>query len=166
MPSTTTPDAPKIPSLKCHKASGHAYVRVNGQVIYLGKHALPETQQRYHQFVAEWMAAGCQLRVEAEDVTIVELCSRFWKYAEAYYRRPDGQPGKELHHFKQALKPLKKLYGHANAVDFGPLALRAVRDEMVKMGWCRRHVNHNVGRIKRMFRRATEKELVRGSDDR
>jgi len=163
MPRTTTPDAPKIPSLKCHKASGQAYVRINGQVIYLGKHGLPATQQRYHQFIAEWMAAGCQLRVEAEDVTIVELCSRFWEHAKAYYRRPDGQPGKELHHFKQALKPLKKLYGHTSAMEFGPLALRTVREEMVKTGWCRRHVNHNVGRIKRMFRWATENELIPGS---
>ena len=163
MPSTTTPETPKIPSLKRHKASSQGYVRINGQVIYLGKYGLPETQQRYHQFIAEWMTAGCQLRVEADDITIVELCCRFWKHAEAYYRRPDGRPGKEMNHFKQALKPLRKLYGHTSAIEFGPLALRTVREEMIKMGWCRRHVNHNVGRIKRMFRWATENELVSGS---
>ncbi len=34
---------------------------------------------------------------------------------------------------------------------------------MIEKGWCRRNVNHNVGRIKRMFRWATENELVPGT---
>ena len=103
------------------------------------------------------------LRVDAEEVSVVELCSRFWRHAGQYYRKPDGSPGKELHHFTQAFKPLKKLYGRTPAIEFGPLALRTVREEMVKIGWCRRHVNFQVSRIKRMFRWATENELLPGS---
>jgi integrase len=163
MKAATATHPPKVPPLKHHKASGQGYVRIDGRVIYLGKHDLPETQQKYHRLVAEWLAGGRQLPVEADQITIIELCARFWKHAQDYYRKPNGEPGKELHHFKQALKPLRKLYGHMQAVDFGPLALRVVRDAMIKNGWCRRHVNHNIGRIRRMFRWATENEIVPGS---
>jgi len=158
-----TPVSPKVPALKHHKASGQGYVRIDGRVIYLGKFGLPETQQRYHQFIAEWMAGGYHLRVQAAEITMVELCSRFRKYAEHYYSGPDGTPGKELHHFTQAFKLLKKFYGRTPAADFGPLALRTVREEMVKIGWCRRHVNFQVSRIKRVFRWATENELIPGN---
>jgi hypothetical protein len=35
-------------------------------------------------------------------------------------------------------------------VEFGPKALKAVRQEMVKKGWSRGYVNHQVNRIRRM----------------
>ncbi len=163
MPAVSNARQPKVPSLKLHKATGQGYVRIDGRMISLGKFGLPETQQRYHQLIAEWLATGYHLRIDAEEITVIELCSRFWKHAQQYYRKPDGTPGKELAHFKRAFKALKKLYGRANAVDFGPLALRTVREAMIKTGWCRRQVNSQIGRIRRMFRWATENELVPGS---
>src|SRR5262249_43819527 len=43
---------------------------------------------------------------------------------------------------------------------FGPLALRAVRDEMVKAGLCRTVVNNRVKRIRRVFRWAVSMQLI------
>jgi hypothetical protein len=57
MPVRTIPNTPKY---RFHKATGQGYVVLKGQAIYLGRHDLPETQQRYHQLVAEWIAAGRQ----------------------------------------------------------------------------------------------------------
>ena len=163
MKATANANLPRVPSLKHHKASGQGYVRIDGRIIYIGKFGLPGTRQRYHQCIAEWMAGGYHLRVEADEITIVELCNRFRKYAERYYRCSDGTASKEVHHFRQAFKLLNRLYSRTPAVDFGPVALRTVRAEMIKVGWCRRHVNFQVSRIKRMFRWATENELIPGS---
>ena len=152
---TKPPRMPKVPTLTLHKRTGQGYVRMNGRCYYLGRYGEPETEARYHQKVVEWMARGRQLPVAQEVATVVEVCSRFWRHAESYYLRPDGAASNELHHFKQAMKPLKMLYGMTPAVEFGPLALRVLREKMIAGGWCRRHVNHNVGWIKRVFRWAT-----------
>jgi hypothetical protein len=42
--------------------------------------------------------------------------------------------------------PLAELYGHTPAGEFGPLALRAVQDALVKSGLCRTTVNARVER--------------------
>ncbi len=49
------------------------------------------------------------------------------------------------------------------AAEFGPRALAAVRHQMVQMNWCRSNINKMVGRIKLMFRWASEQELISAS---
>ena len=54
---------------------------------------------------------------------------------------------------------------------FGPLALKAVREEMIRAGNCRSEINRRVGRIVRMFKWGVSEELVppvglRGPQDR
>lgn len=44
---------------------------------------------------------------------------------------------------------------------FGPLALKAVRDAMVAKGWTRGTVNAEIDRIRRVFRFAVENELLK-----
>lgn len=46
------------------------------------------------------------------------------------------------------------------ARDFGPLGLRAVRDEMVRAGLARSSVNGRVNRIRRAFRWAASVEMI------
>jgi hypothetical protein len=38
----------KTPKLRLHKATGQAYVELNGRRLYLGKHGNSETTRRYH----------------------------------------------------------------------------------------------------------------------
>ena len=38
--------------------------------------------------------------------------------------------------------------------------MKAVRAAMVEKGWCRQHVNKQVGRLRQLFRWATENELA------
>jgi hypothetical protein len=58
------------------------------------------------------------------------------------------------------MKPLKKLYGDEQVANFGPGKFKAVRQEMIEVGWCRGTVNKNAGRVKRLFGWAVENELV------
>ena len=73
----------------------------------------------------------------------------------------DGQPTKELECMKEAIWPLRQLYGLTPAADFGPQSLKAVRQHMVtEQGLCRNVVNHRISRIKRVFKWAVAEELV------
>jgi integrase len=142
------------------KPFARAFVELDGKRCYLGQYGTPESKQRYHQLLAEWTASGGQTPVNPDELMIVELCARFWRHVQGYYRKPDGTPTSEVGNIRQALRPLKELYGHTEARDFGPKALKAVRQTMIDRGWCRANINKMIGRIKLMFRWATENELV------
>jgi integrase len=62
--------------------------------------------------------------------------------------------------YKRSMRPLREFYGRTPAREFGPLALKAVRQRMVESGLCRGVVNQRVGRIKRVFKWAVSEELV------
>jgi integrase len=55
---------------------------------------------------------------------------------------------------------VKRLYADTAVSDFGPLALKAVRQEMVRLGWARSHINPQIHRVRRIFRWGVENELV------
>ena len=48
-----------IPQLCAHKATGQSFIRIDGRAIYFGKTGLPETTQKCHRFIAEWLTYGC-----------------------------------------------------------------------------------------------------------
>lgn len=93
-------------------------------------------------------------------MTVDALIRLFWAHAEVYYRLVDGTQSSELDAFRQAARPLARLFGPTPADALGPRRLIAVRAEMIALGWCRATVNQQVGRIKRMFKWAVENELV------
>lgn len=152
--------ATKIPPLRLHKASGQGYVLLNGQRIYLGKYGLSETRQKYLMTVKEWETNGRMLSVDPKEITLVELLGRFWVHAEQYYRKPDGTPTGETDNHRSAIKSIRQCYGHLKAAEFGPRALKTVRQMMIEQGNCRNTINKNVRRIKNIFKWAAEEELV------
>jgi len=89
------------------------------------------------------------------------VTARFWEYSQQHYRRSDGTPTSEPNNIRQALRPLKDLYGNTLAKDFGPLALKAVRQKMIEKGWCRTNINKMISRIRLMFKWAVENELLK-----
>ena len=44
--------------------------------------------------------------------------SGYWQYAENYYRK-NGEPTKQLHRIRMALRPVKALYGHTSGTNAG-----------------------------------------------
>ena len=61
---------------------------------------------------------------------------------------------------REALRPLRQLYGHSSARGFGPRALKAVRQHMSDRSLSRCLINRRVGRIKRVFKWAVAEELI------
>lgn len=92
-----------------------------------------------------------------------ELLLAFMEHAQGFYVRADGTQTNEVDEYKQALRIVKHLYGLTPAASFGPTALKAVREEMVRKGWCRTLVNARVGRVRRVWRWGASEEIVPGS---
>ena len=44
------------------------------------------------------------------EMTVSELLIAYWNFAKGYYAK-DGQPIKELSCMREAIRPLKRLYG-------------------------------------------------------
>ena len=156
-----------IPSYRLHKPTGQAVVRLDGRDIYLGKHDSEASREKYRRVIAEWLSSGSPPPAAAtvapgmsNNPTVAELILAYWRHAEAYYRRPDGTPTAEPAKIKLALRPLRSLYAMTPAAEFGPKALKALRDSMVADGLCRRTANQRTGIVVRMFRHAVENELI------
>ncbi len=151
---------PRIPSFRRHKASGQGFVEFDGKRHYLGRYELPETRQAYDTAVAEWLSRGRRAPVAARQIVMVELLDRYWTYADAYYRLPDGTASGEQPGIKAALAIVRRLYGRLPAAEFSPTCLKACREAMIQAGWSRVYCNRSVGRIRRCIKWGVENELV------
>ena len=154
------PSIPKYRRQKRPQSCDVAFVELNGKRHYLGDYNTPESKQRYHRLLAEWSANGGRLVVDAGDITIVELCAAFWAHAQQYYRKPDGEPTSTLSNFAMALRHLKDLYGRQRAADFGPLELKAVRQQMIDADWSRGVINQGTGILRSIVKWAVAAGLV------
>jgi hypothetical protein len=131
-----------VPSYRRHKSSGQAIVTLtdpSGQHrdVLLGKYGTTESRKEYARVISEWEAAGrCLVPHSAEgsakpDLSINELCLAYWRHAENYYVK-DGKRTSEIYSIKCALRYVRRLYGQTPARDFGPLALKAVRQKLIE----------------------------------
>lgn len=80
-------------------------------------------------------------------------------FARVYYVK-NGHPTGELGNMKDAIRPLHVLYGSTRVWEFGPGALRTVREQMVSANLSRRVVNSRVNRLRRVFKWGVANELV------
>jgi integrase len=135
-------------------------VTINGKDHYLGKWNTRASRNQYDRLIAEWLAGGRNLTGRGSDVTVAEVAVRYWRFAKAYYVK-DGCPTHTVGNVKQALRPLRRMYGNTLAQDFGPLALKAVRQTMLESGLLNRTtINDRIGIVKRLFKWAVAEELI------
>lgn len=160
----------KLPKYRLHRRSGQAIVTLSGEDHYLGAFNSDASRANYDRVTAEWLGRGripvappASAPIDAAAttaITVNRVIHDFWHHAEIYYRKPDGTPTTELDNFRQALRPLRRLYGQTLAEQFGPKALKALREHMIALGWCRSHINKQMSRLKSVFSWAVENELV------
>lgn len=174
-----------IPKLRKHPKG--SVVVLDGKYIYCGPYGSAEAKQKYDRHIAEWLANSRHLPMpepEKPHLTVEGLLLRYWRFVKTYYVK-NGYPTSEQDTVRQALRFVRKLYAATSAADFGPLALKAVRQSMIqhtitrrykirdpktgekrwaerieRHGLSRRHINKQIGRIKRMFAWAVENELI------
>ena len=124
----------KVPSYRHFKPKDLGVVRIDGRDHYLGKYDSPESWEKYHRLIAQWLAGelkglsslapsspGDACPPSPSDLTVGEMVLAYWKFAETYYIK-DGQPTKEQACMREAIRPLCDLYASTPAREFGPVA--------------------------------------------
>ncbi len=149
---------PLTPNVYSRDGKDYARIRV-GPGKYrdrtLGPSGSAEARAAYARLLAEQEALGAaSLARTLAPLTMGQLVRDYTAHVRAHYQRP------QLYRVKSALAPVLTLYLATPAVDFGPNALRAVRQAHVAAGHCRRHVGQLVGVVRRMFRWAVANELL------
>ena len=167
------PESTRTPSYRHHKPSGQAVVTIDSRDHYLGRHGTSKSRQRYDALIAEWLSGGRTLPARTV-LTVAELVAQYWRFAEKYYRK-NGEPTVEIQKLRSILRPLVRLYGVTPASQFGPLALKAIRQTLLVDGYtlyrgkknntlrrkyARRHINDSMCRLRRIFKWGVENELV------
>lgn len=170
-----------IPKL-CKHHKGHAFVKIGGRTIWLGKYGSDEANEAYHRTISEWLANGRTLPDEPDDtephlITVGEVAIEYGRWANQRYNPSEWGT------IRSAVRVMVRRYGTTPAVAFGPKALRAVRASMIagdptefrtakdvggdtietsspRRPWSRKHINKQVGRIRSVFRWAASHELV------
>jgi integrase len=161
------------PSYRLYKRTNQAVVTLDGKDYYLGDYGSTESKKKYARLVEAWLARQEPRKgdaealpplAEIEDVPAVnEIILVYLRYAATYYKPTEEGEEKEVGCIRDALRIVKEQYGRSPVLKFGPKALKAVREAMLERGWARTYVNHQISRIKRMFRWATEEELIPAS---
>jgi integrase len=117
--------------------------------VWLGPSGSAEARAAYARLVAE-LAAGREPApappAPAAGLTVRAAAATFLAGQEG--RRAE----KELRHFGYALAVVTDLFPDLPAAAFGPRELRRVAEEMARRGWCRRHANRNLTRVKTCWR--------------
>jgi integrase len=152
-----------LPKYRLHRASGQAVVTLGGRDCYLGPHGTETSRLEYDRLIAEWLTHGRHTPLPAAvgpAVSVNKIILAFWEHAKNYYRRPDGSQTTEVDNFRAVLRLLRRFYGQTPAADFGPRGIKTIREEMIRMGWCRRSIKKQISRVRMVFRWAVENELV------
>jgi len=161
------------PRYRHHKARNLGLVRIDGHDICLGAYGTHESRAEYNRVLADWHERKGTLApqsppttesfpptTEPPELSINELLAQYLDDAKRHYRALDGTPSQELRNMKDAIRPVKRIHGRILARSFGPKALRAVRDEMIRSGLARTTVNARINRVRRVFRWAIGHELL------
>src|SRR4051794_12762740 len=135
----------RTPSYRHHRPSNQAVVTLDGRDIYLGRYGSPNSRAEYDRLLAEWLSNGRRLPapVVGSDITVNELAEAYLRHADVYYVK-DGKPTSEPESIRLAIRPLRHLYGHTVAREFGPVALKAIRSTMAEDGICRTSINRRI----------------------
>jgi hypothetical protein len=149
---------PRVPGYRRH-SSGQARVTLDAKDHLLGPYGSDESKEAYRRLIAEWLARhGQPAKDEDKPFLVNDLILAYWKFAKDYYGF-EGRRGDEAC-LRDALRVVRSLYGHTAGRDFGPLALKACRAEMIQKDWSRTYVNAQVDRLRRMFRWGASEQLV------
>ncbi|MEO6808390.1 MAG: site-specific integrase, partial [Isosphaeraceae bacterium] len=127
-----------------------------------------ESKQKYRRLIAELLTSPEPDSIPTNSApsngdvgpTIDQVLVAYWdRHVVSYYIK-HGKPTSERDNIRQALRFVHRLHGGTPASDFGPQALKTVRQTMIDAGRCRNLINKDVNRIRGAFRWAVEHELL------
>lgn len=149
----------RIPSYRHHKASGQAFIEIEGHRYYLGRHGTPESRRKYAEKLSERLVLGNAMPKRTEIVAVSDLIDLFTNFAAVRYVK-NGKQTSEVRSFETALSVAVSFYADLPADEFGPLKLMRVRQALIEEGRCRKQVNGLTARIVRCWKWGVSRELV------
>jgi integrase len=165
-----------IPAYRHHKPSGRACVTLTDATtgkrsdVYLGDYGTPESRVEYDRVIRQWLEGGRVVERAAskarKDVagpspataTVTDVLRAYWREVCKQY---PGKHNSRRYSIRAALRSARSLFGKLPAREFGPRALRKVRDSMAGNGWKRSTVNDRLRIIVGAFKWGVEHELVK-----
>ena len=150
-----------VPRYRRHKASGQAVVTLNGVDHYLGPHGSDASHAQYDRLIAEFLSNG-RRRIVDRSISVNALVAEFLRHVESYYLK-DGRPTSEQWEYRTVASTACRLYGDQSVDEFGPLALKACRQEWINAGITRQTINKRHFHLVRMFKWGVAEELVDSS---
>jgi len=140
-----------VPKYRKHRASGQAFIELNGRRHYLGPHGTKASKLEYDRLITEWLSSGrsSSFGVREHVVSIAELVVDYVEHVKAYY---GTGPNSELHRVATIVRMLRQLYGRTPAAEFGVLQFKAVRQKLIGKKLSRTFINASMRRIIRMFK--------------
>ncbi len=152
------PKQPKQPKLCRHKATGHAYAKIDGKQVWFGPFDDPTTYEKFGRALAARVggASGGIESAEAEEIssgmTVNGLADKYEVFVE--------QEGGDVDRAKHAIEPLRRMYGSTPAADFSPRKLDLVRQEWIGRQLARKTINERVNLIRKAFKWAVAREYI------
>lgn len=130
----------RVPKYQHHKGRNLARVTIGGKDIYLGKYDSPDSHAEYERIIAKWLLSEVVIPKETSKLTVIELMAGYLQHAKGYYVK-HGEPTREFELIAEVFRPVRRLYGTSLATDFGPKALKCVRQALIEHGLSRKHIN-------------------------
>ena len=141
MPRTSIQRPPKYSR---HKATGQAVVNLGGRTIYLGKYNSKPSRDEYQRLITLWVQGGGRLAPDSQhDTCVSEILLAYVEFARGYYLK-GGKLTREYGLIVEVCRAIKLLYGRSPTKEFGPLALKRVRQSLIDKGNSRKFINKQV----------------------
>lgn len=155
-----------VPKLCIDKSRNRAFCKVDGRFVVLGPAGSLEAQAAYGNLLADLAKQGVEAAIQCakrrqsvpmEPKPVVLLGEAFLRFVTEELPRYSKA---EQFCIKGAMKAANELYGETDAVEFGPLRLRTVREAMIRKGWSRSFINKEIKRLRMVLRWAVGWELI------
>ena len=154
------------PSYLLHSASGRARLKwtdrsgVRQERLLPGKFGSPESLAAKARLELEIASSPTGSLASPDNLTLAELFAAYLDHASQHYRKPDGTPTSELSVIKIAMRAFRELYAEKPVHEFGPLCVKAARQNWANENHTRTECNRRVKIIKRILKWGVSEELV------
>ena len=154
-----------VPSYLPHGKSGRAravWTDSSGRrhfKLLPGRFDSAESKAGFATLVLELATSPLQ-GVDPEHATVADLLLAYKLFADRHYRGADGKPTSEIFEVRIVIKAIRELYAETPVAEFGPLCVKAARQQWVKEGRSRSECNRRLGVVKRIFKWAVSEQLA------
>ncbi len=138
--------------------TGHRHFR-----LLPGPFNSPASRAAFHKLGLEIETSALQQLAASGTTaaaTVADVLLAYWLFADKHYRAPDGKSTSEIHEVKIVIKSIRELYAETPVAEFGPLCVRAARQQWVKDKCSRSECNRRLGVVKRILKWAVSMQLV------